>query len=201
MNKITLRLSSLLSWFSCGLVRRPSYSSFFLISLCLCFPSNLLSFNPCLSSSFLDFAFCLACSCICCFTCLSGSFSCSLDRFRCCLRNLSGRIFCCFYGLTCCLSCIGCYMAVSDLLSCITNFFRSIPCCDRSFLYRRKFWYSSTLMEFFYWFSCSRRCFTNGFCYVLDLVSDLFGAYFFFLAAAFAFSCWLHPVSYKQRHV
>lgn len=105
-------------------MHRASYSSFFLIYLCLCFPSNLLSFNPCLSSSFLDFAFSLASSRIRCFTCLSDSFSCSLDRFRCCLGNLSGRIFCCLYGLTCCLSCffdctscVCCYMTVSDLFS------------------------------------------------------------------------------------
>ena len=131
-------------------MQRPLYCSFFLIELCLCFPSNFLSFNPCLSSSF----------------------SCSLDCSRCCLGNLSGRILCCLYSLTCCLSCffnctscIGWYMAVSDFLSCITNFFGSISCCDCSFVYRLcKFRYSTTLMEFSYCFSCSRRCFTNGFC-------------------------------------
>lgn len=138
----------------------------------LSFPSNLLSFNPCLSSSFLDFAFSLASSRIRCFTCLSDSFSCGLNCFRCCLANLFGCILCCLYGLTCCLSCffnctscIGCYMAVSDFSSCIINFFGSISCCDCSFLYRPyKFRYYSTLMEFSYRLSCSRRCFTNGFC-------------------------------------
>src|SRR5437016_5281476 len=111
--------------------------------LCLCSSLNLFGFNHFLNSYFPKPVPCLAKSSFCGFACCHSPFSNSLGCLGFFFRNLSGGILGCLYCFSCCLncffystSCTCCYMAVSNLLGCITNFLCGIFCCYCSFLYR-----------------------------------------------------------------
>jgi hypothetical protein len=123
-------------------VRRPSYSSFFfscVFAFLLIFLASILV----LAAPFLTLFFAWRAAASAALLVLAAPFLAILSVLGADVGTCLAVSFCCLYGLPCCLSrffnytsCIACYTAVSDLLSCITNFFRSISCYERSFLYR-----------------------------------------------------------------